>query len=322
MAKQLISNKKLMEAGVYFGHKSSQWNPKMSSYISQKRKGTHIIDLSKTQKTLEFTYDLIKRYAEREAKFMFVGTKKQAKKTVKENAQRTNSYFMTERWLGGTLTNSRTIQQRVKRMFELEKLKNNDYQGYTKKEGVMFDKEYNKLHKNLEGISNMRQRPSVMIVADPSVDAIAVKEAKKLGIKVIAICDTNADPDNIDIVIPGNDDSVKSISLIITLLADAIAAANKGTELYAFKSDDEIILPEELPKPKRNNRRFGNRNFNAPRIFNNNSAPTTAPKKVISKMNYNTMTVVQLKEEANKKELKGYSLMKKSELVSLLEGTK
>lgn len=255
--KKIVSRDKLMEAGVYFGHRTAQWNPKMKPYILKSMKGTHIIDLQKTVRTLEFAYGLIKKMAERGSDFIFVGTRKQSKATIKENALRTNSYYMAERWLGGTLTNNRTIFQRVKRMFELERLAEKDYDGYTKKEGVLFAKELAKLQKNLSGIKNMRRRPSVMIVADPMNDIIAVKEAKKLGMKVIGLVDTNTDPSIVDIAIPANDDSIKSVTLMITILADAIAEGKSGAPLFAYQPDSAIVLPDELVKERKpRGRRF------------------------------------------------------------------
>lgn len=256
--KEIVSKDKLMEAGVYFGTRKSQWNPKMKPYIAATKKGVHIIDIQKTKRTLEFAYNITKKFAEKGANFIFVGTKKQAKETIKENALRSNSFYISERWLGGTLTNNRTIFRRVRRMFDLEKLAENNFEGYTKKEGVLFQKELDKLQKNLNGIRDMKYRPNVMIVADPMGDLIAVKEAQRLGIKVIGIVDTNVDPTIVDIAIPANDDSVKSISLIITILADAIVAAKNGAQKWAYQGDEAISLPEELVpewKIKRDKRR-------------------------------------------------------------------
>ena len=273
--KDIISKDKLLESGVYFGHNKAHWNPKMKPYILTTKKATHIIDIQKTKMALEFAYELIKKFAERGASFIFVGTRKQAKETIKLNALRTNSFYVSERWLGGTLTNNRTIFTRVRRMFDLEKIQEANFEGYTKKEGVLFTKELEKLQKNLSGIRNMKGRPSVMIVADPSADLIAVKEANKLGIKVIGIVDTNIDPTLVDIAIPGNDDSVKSVTLIMTVLADAIAAAKDGEQLYAFQPDASVVLPDE-PKVERKPRRWGN---NRPQTsFNRRpgGAPTTS----------------------------------------------
>ncbi|WP_373317537.1 30S ribosomal protein S2 [Candidatus Mycoplasma mahonii] len=247
--KNIASKDKLLEAGVYFGTNKSQWNPKMKPYILTSKKGVHIIDIHKTKKTLEFAYKMVVKYAENKANFIFVGTKKQAKATIRENALRTNSHYASERWLGGTLTNNKTIYNRVRRMVTLEKMEENNYEGYTKKEGVMFAKELAKLQKNLNGIRNMRFLPNVMIVADPIGDLIAIKEARRLGIKVIGIVDTNVDPSIVDIAIPANDDSIKSVTLIVTILADGIAKAKNGEQLFAYQDDSKIILPEEL-KPE------------------------------------------------------------------------
>lgn len=260
--KDVISKAKMLEAGVYFGHRKAKWNPKMAPFIlPQDKKGTHIIDIRKTNYALNFAFDMIKAFAEKGATFIFVGTRKQAKNTIKENALRTNSHYVSERWLGGTLTNSRTIFERVKRMFDLEKMNETNFAGYTKKEATLLAKELEKLQKNLSGIKTMRSKPTVMIVADPSHDDIAVKEAKKLGVKIIALVDTNADPDLVDIAIPANDDSVKSVTLMVTALADAIVAAKGGKQLFAHRPDEEIVLPEEEKEERKRPARFQRGNF-------------------------------------------------------------
>lgn len=346
--RDIVSKDKLLEAGVYFGHKKDKWNPKMKPYILTTKKGTHIIDIDKTKKTLEFAYSLVRNYAEKGASFVFVGTRKQAKEAVKSNALRTNSYYVSERWLGGTLTNSRTIFQRVRRMFDLERLAENNYDGYTKKEGLLFSKELAKLQKNLSGIKTMKRKPNVMIVADPKADDIAVKEAKKLGVKVIGIVDTNNDPSDVNIAIPGNDDSAKSITLILTILADAIASAKGGTQLFAYQPDEAIVLPEEPKKEykkpfnKRNSFRRPNPRFNNNRDNNQSRenkdfkkpvAKTEAPKVEAPKVeahkveapkteapaqDLSALKVAELREIAKAKSVTGYSTMKKAELVSAL----
>ena len=254
---EIVSKNKLLESGVYFGHSKSIWNPKMKPYILTTKRGTHIIDILKTKKTLEFAYQIVKKFAEREATFIFVGTKKQAKETIKFNALRTNSFYVSERWLGGTLTNNRTIFARVRRMFDLKKLAENNFEGYTKKEGILFNKELAKLEKNLSGIQNMKSKPNIMIASNPKTDEIAIKEAKKLGIKIIGIVDTNVDPTLVDIAIPGNDDSIKSITLIITIIADSIASVKGGDILFAYQDDSKVNLPQELKSEKQFKRRFG-----------------------------------------------------------------
>ena len=344
--KQIVSKDKLLEAGTYFGHNKSKWNPKMKPYILATKKGTHIIDIQKTSRALEFAYSTITRFAERGASFMFVGTRRQAKETIKENALRTNSYYVSERWLGGTLTNNRTIFARVRRMFDLERLQEKNFEGYTKKEGVLFTKELEKLQKNLSGVKNMRNKPSVMIVADPKTDEIAVKEAKKLGIRVVGIVDTNVDPSLVDIAIPANDDSIKSVTLIITILADAIAAAKEGEQKFAFQPDSAIELPEDLKPERKPKRRFGDRR-EGPSKFRRESnikrekkpeikkthttkrvsnVETPAVKETTIKVektdvkenDLSELKVAELRELAKKRELNGYSTMKKAELIEAL----
>ncbi|VEU76092.1 30S ribosomal protein S2 [Mycoplasmopsis columboralis] len=242
----IVSKDKLLEAGAYFGHKVKDWNPKMKEFLvpNKKNKGSHIIDLTKTQKYLEFAYSLVNKLASKNASFIFVGTKKQAKAAIQAAAQRVGAHYVSERWLGGTLTNNRTIMSSVKTMNELEEKKAQGYKGYTKKEALEFDKKLEKLHKNLDGIKNMKSLPQVMIVADPIEDAIAVKEAKRKKIKVISLLDSNANPDAVDFGIPANDDSAKSITLVITVLADAIAKAQGKEQLYAYQGDEKVVLPE------------------------------------------------------------------------------
>ncbi|WP_426461558.1 30S ribosomal protein S2 [Mycoplasma hafezii] len=242
----IVSKNKLLEAGAYFGHKTHAWNPKMKDYIvpNKRNKGSHIIDISKTQKYLEYAYTLVNQLASKHAQFIFVGTKKQARDAVKAAAERTKSLYVTERWLGGTLTNNETIMSRVKKMEELEAKAAKNFQGYTKKEALNFQKELDKLHKNLDGIRDMKRLPQVMIVADPNEDEIAVKEARRKKIKVIGILDTNSDPDLLDFGIPANDDSAKSITLIMTVLADAIVKAQGGQQLFAYQDDEKVVLPD------------------------------------------------------------------------------
>ncbi|WP_051616794.1 30S ribosomal protein S2 [Mycoplasmopsis sturni] len=240
----IVSKEKLLEAGAYFGHKAKDWNPKMKEFLvpNKKNKGSHIIDLVKTQKYLEFAYSLVNKLASKNASFIFVGTKKQARAAVKAAAERVGAFYVSERWLGGTLTNNRTIMSSVKKMYELEEKKANGYKGYTKKEALDFDKKLEKLHKNLDGIKDMKTLPQVMIVADPIEDEIAVLEAKKRKIKVISLLDSNANPDAVDFGIPANDDSTKSISLIMTVLADAIAKAQGKKQLFAYQPDENIVF--------------------------------------------------------------------------------
>ncbi|QJG67051.1 30S ribosomal protein S2 [Mycoplasma phocoenae] len=245
---EIISRAKLLEAGTYFGRRPSAWNPKMKPYIYGKRNGNHIIDVTKTQKSLEYAFKMIQKASAKGAKFIFVGTKKQAKSIIEEQANRTNSPYVSERWLGGTLTNQQTIFKSVDLLESLEKKQAEGYVGYTKKEGLDFDKKISKLQKNLNGIRNMRYTPNIMIVASPLVDDIAIKEARKKGIKVFGILNSNADPDNVDFGIPANDASVKSITLILTVLADAIASGRNEKQLFAYQPDEAVVLPEDVRK--------------------------------------------------------------------------
>ncbi|WP_029906479.1 30S ribosomal protein S2, partial [Mycoplasmopsis opalescens] len=255
--RSIVSKKKLLEAGTYFGHKKSQWNPKMKDFLyPQTKRGIHIINSQATIQRLEFAYNILLKFVAKNprASFIFVGTKKQAKETIKDNALRTNSFYVTDRWLGGTLTNSSTIFKRVSYMEELERQAENNFEGRTKKEKILLQKELDKLHKNLDGIRNMKGIPTFMIVADPNTDLIAVKEARRKGVKVIGIIDSNTDPDLVDFGIPANDDSAKSITLIITILADAIAVGRGGKEKFAYKADELIELPKfEKPAQAENN---------------------------------------------------------------------
>nr|WP_318088193.1 30S ribosomal protein S2 [Mesomycoplasma ovipneumoniae] len=260
----IVSKQKLLEAGVYFGHKSSQWHPKMAQFLlKRKRNETHIIDVLKTQKMLEIAYKLVEKFVQKGAKFIFVGTKKQAKKAIEEQAIRTNSIYVSGRWLGGTLTNSRTILSRLKAMEELEQQTAENFEGYTKKEILSKQKQLAKLQKNLNGIKGLKDVPLfslIMLVADPLKDIIAVKEARKKGIKIIGITDSNVDPSLVDFGIPANDDSTKSITLIFTILADAISSAKGGKKLFAYQPDEQIILPED-PEKEQKQLRFRRNSF-------------------------------------------------------------
>ncbi len=244
--KQLVSKDKLLEYGVYFGHKTQRWDPRMKPFIHGVKNGTHILNLSKIYKSLVISYDSIYKIAKNSGTFLFVGTNQVAKNTIKENAIRTKSFFMNERWLGGTLTNFKTIQQRIKRMRFLEKLSENNFEGYSKKEGIKLSKELQKLEKNLGGIKHMRNLPSAIIVSSVVDEAIVIKEAKKMDIPVFGIVDSNANPREIPFPIIGNDDANKSVSLIITLLADAIAEG-KDLPLKVAKREEIEVLGLKTP---------------------------------------------------------------------------
>lgn len=228
----VVSMKQLLEAGVHFGHQTRRWNPKMAPYIFAERNQIYIIDLSKTVKLINEAYDFVKEVVAEGKPVLFVGTKKQAQESIKEEAIRAGEYFVNERWLGGMLTNYKTIETRIKRLFELEKMEENGtLELLTKKEKALLLGEKDKLERFLGGIKNMPELPGAIFVVDPKKEKIAVHEARKLGIPVVGIVDTNCDPDEIDYVIPGNDDAIRAVKLIVAKMADAVIEANQGASM-------------------------------------------------------------------------------------------
>ena len=226
----VVSMKQLLEAGVHFGHQTRRWNPKMAPYIFTERNGIYIIDLQKTVKKLDEAYAFIKSVAENGDNVLFVGTKKQAGDSVKEEALRAGAYYVNARWLGGMMTNFKTIQRRIARLEQLHTMETDGtFDLLPKKEVIKLNLEIEKLEKFLGGIKNMKKLPGALFIVDPRKEKIAVAEAKKLGIPVVAIVDTNCDPDEIDYVIPGNDDAIRAVKLIAGAMADAIISAKQGT---------------------------------------------------------------------------------------------
>lgn len=225
----VVSMKQLLEAGVHFGHQTRRWNPKMAPYIFAERNQIYIIDLSKTVKLINEAYDFVKEVVEEGKPILFVGTKKQAQESIKEEAIRAGEYYVNERWLGGMLTNYKTIETRIKRLFELEKMEENGtMELLTKKEKAILLGEKEKLERFLGGIKNMPELPGAIFVVDPKKEKIAVHEARKLGIPVIGVVDTNCDPYEIDYVIPGNDDAIRAVKLLTSVIADAVVEAKQG----------------------------------------------------------------------------------------------
>ncbi len=218
----VVSMKQLLEAGVHFGHQTRRWNPKMKKFIFDSRNGIYIIDLQKTLKLLEEAYNFARNTAAEGGEILFVGTKKQAQETVLEEAQRCGMHWVNQRWLGGTMTNFKTISAQLTRLREIDEMKEGGYQGRTKKEALLLEKKRTKLDKYLSGIRNLEHLPTALFVIDPKKEKIAVTEAKKLGIPVIGIVDTNCDPDDVDYIIPSNDDAIRAIKLITGKIADAI----------------------------------------------------------------------------------------------------
>lgn len=241
----VITMKQLLEAGVHFGHQAKRWNPKMSKYIFTERNGIHVIDLHKSLKKIEEAYAVMREIAANGGKVLFVGTKKQAQEAVKDQAERSGMYYVNNRWLGGMLTNYKTIQTRVERLKELERMEANGTldTAYTKKEAANFRKELVKLSKNLSGIKDMKEVPAAIFVVDVKKETLAVVEAAKLGIPVFAMIDTNVDPDLVTYPIPANDDAIRSVKLIASVMANAIIEGNQGKE-NAEVATDEIVVEE------------------------------------------------------------------------------
>ena len=225
----IISMKQLLEAGVHFGHQTRRWNPKMAPYIFTERNGIYIIDLQKTVKKVEECYNFLRDVAARGENILFVGTKKQAQEAMREEALRCNMFYVNERWLGGMLTNFKTIQSRIARLKEIEAMQEDGtFDVLPKKEVIALKKELDKLQKNLGGIKDMKRIPDAIFIVDPKKERICVQEAHTLGIPLIGICDTNCDPEELDYVIPGNDDAIRAVKLIVSKMADAVIEANQG----------------------------------------------------------------------------------------------
>ena len=311
----VVSMSYLLEAGVHFGHQTRRWNPKMKEYIFGTREDIYIIDLEKTTKKMEEAYAEVKAIADNGGTFLFVGTKKQAQEVAKEEADRSNSYYVTERWLGGTLTNFRTIRRRVRRLEEIEAMESDGrFEVLPKKEVIGLKKEYEKLNKILCGIRAMDKLPNALIIVDPKKEINAIREARKLRIPVFGIVDTNCDPDDVDFVIPGNDDAVRSVKVILGVLANAICESRnlemvdyvteEDKKVKETKSMDELI--KEEPK----------------KVEERNDKPAKKAEKVLEKKeetDYSAMTLSDLKAIAKEKGIKGYSTMKKDELIENLK---
>ena len=241
----VVAMKQLLEAGVHFGHQTRRWNPRMAEYIFQARNGIHIIDLQKTSNKLDEAYEFLKEQAEEGKTVLFVGTKKQAQECVKEAAEKSQMYYVNQRWLGGTLTNFKTIRRRIERLQELEAMETDGtFDVLPKKEVVLLKKEMDKLNKNLGGIKEMTELPGVIFVVDPKKEHIAILEARKLNIPVIGLVDTNCDPDDVDYVIPGNDDAIRAVKLITDVMANAIIEGRHGESLDSDSESEEQQVQE------------------------------------------------------------------------------
>ena len=335
----VVSMSYLLEAGVHFGHQTKRWNPKMKEYIFTSRDDIYIIDLQKTAKKIEEAYAALYEIAKNGGKTIFVGTRKQASEAAKEEALKSDSYYVTERWLGGTLTNFKTIRKRIKRLEEIEKMEENGvFDVLPKKEVVGLKKEYAKLDKLLCGIRNMDKLPQAMFIVDPSKEEIAIREARKLNIPVFGIVDTNCDPDMVDYVIPANDDAIRAVKLIIGVMNNAIIEANGGhiTDYVSGKTDengtDIMQRAVESVRRKEEKRTFEKKPFDRnKKSFNKvekdskeepkmtKEEKTVEPQKAEVKEDLTEKTVSELRDLAKAKEVKGYSTMKKAELLEALK---
>ena len=236
----VVSMKALLEAGVHFGHQTRRWNPKMKEYIFTERNGIYIIDLQKTVKKAEEAYNFVRSVAEAGDSILFVGTKKQAQESIEQEAKRCEMFYVNQRWLGGMLTNFKTIQTRIAKLRKIEKMEvDGDFAYLPKKEVIKLKAEQEKLEKNLSGIKDMKKLPGAMFVVDPRKEHIAVMEARALGIPVVAIVDTNCDPDEVDYAIPGNDDAIRAVKLIASKMADAVLEGRQGEQMIDAAAEEE-----------------------------------------------------------------------------------
>ena len=335
----VVSMNLLLETGVHFGHQTKRWNPKMKEYIFTSRDDIYIIDLQKTAKKIEEAYAALNKIAANGGKVLFVGTRKQASEAITEEAIRSNSYYVAERWLGGTLTNFRTIRRRIKRLEEIEKMeKDGTFDLLPKKEVVGIKKEYEKLNKILCGIREMVKLPDALFIVDPSKEEIAIREARRLNIPVFGIVDTNCDPDMVDYVIPGNDDAIRAVKLITGVMANAIVEANGGKIVDYVKDEKENtnIMEKALETVKKKEDRKpldkDKKSFDKKKSFKEDKKDVKESKKATevktevkeSKKeekaeDLSKLTVAELRELAKKKDIKGYSTMKKAELLEALK---
>ena len=302
----VVSKSYLLEAGVHFGHQTKRWNPKMKEYIFTSRDDIYIIDLEKTVGKLEEAYQALYEACKDGGKALFVGTKKQAEEASIEEATRCGGYYVTERWLGGTLTNFKAIRERINRLDEIEKMKNEGkFELLPKKEVAKLQKEYDKLNKILCGIRQMVKLPQAVIVTDPRIEYNAVREAKKLGIPTFGIVDTNSDPDLVDYVIPGNDDAVRAVKVVLGVLANAVCEGN-NLPLDDYVTEEEFVKPNKKKETPKESVTVIEKEIEV--------EPTEAET-----VNYEDMKLSELKTIAKEQGIKGYSSMKKEELLSVLK---
>ena len=343
----VVSMNNLLEAGVHFGHQTKRWNPKMKEYIFASRDDIYIIDLQKTAKLIEEAYIALNEIVKNGGKVIFVGTRKQASEAIKEEATRSDSYYVTERWLGGILTNFRTIRRRVKRLEDIERMESDGtFDLLPKKEVIGLKKEYEKLNKVLCGIRKMDKLPQAMFIVDPSKEEIAIREARRLNIPVFGIVDTNCDPDMVDYVIPANDDAIRAVKLIVGVMNNAIVEAQGGkiVDYVNGKEDNGTdIMKRAVESVKKKEDRVRNfdknkKPFDKKKSFNKvakeakvetkesktenvkeEKVTVKKEEKAVVKEDLTKKTVAELRDLAKAKSVKGYSTMKKAELLEALK---
>lgn len=355
----VVSMSYLLEAGVHFGHQTKRWNPKMKEYIFTARDDIYIIDLQKTARKIEEAYKVLYQIAKDGGKVLFVGTKKQAQEAAKDEALRSDMYYVVERWLGGTLTNFKTIRRRIGRLSQIETMeKDGVFELLPKKEVIKIRKEYEKLNKNLCGIREMKQIPDAMIIVDPRKEINAIREARRLKIPVFGIVDTNCDPDDVDYVIPSNDDAIRAVKLVLGVLNNAIVEANGGElvdylieedklkqsrkeEMLAKKaSDEKAAEAAKIAEPVKEVAVEPKKEVEVAKVAETVKAPKAVketvkketvkeePKKEVAKKapkakkeseDFSKLTVAELKEKAKAAGIEGYSKLKKDELIEVLK---
>ena len=320
----VVSMSYLLEAGVHFGHQTKRWNPKMKEYIFTARDDIYIIDLEKTVACIEKAYEEIKNISTNGGKFLFVGTKKQASEVAKEEALRSESFYVTERWLGGTLTNFRTIRKRIRRLDEIEKMEEEGkFELLPKKEVSLIKKEYEKLNRVLGGIRTMEKLPDALIIVDPKKEINAIREARKLNIPVFGLVDTNCDPDDVDFVIPGNDDAVRSVKVVLGVLNNAVCEG-KNLPLVDYVTEDETKTQAKMEdevkesKPVAEEKEVKKETKKETKAEVKEEKP--AKKEAKKEEDLSSMTLANLKALAKEKGLKNYSSLKKDDLIKLIKG--
>jgi small subunit ribosomal protein S2 len=331
----VVSMKQLLEAGVHFGHTTKRWDPRMKPYIFTARNGIYIIDLKITAEKITEAYHALLQIVQNGGQVIFVGTKKQAQEAVKEVAQKTGQFYVDQRWLGGTLTNFKTIRRSIKYLKDLYKMEEEGmFAKLPKKEVLQMYKEREKLERNLSGIKEMQKLPEAMFIVDPRKEINAIKEAKKLGIPVFGIVDTNCNPEDVDYVIPANDDAIRAVKLIVDIMGNAIIEGQGGVVEY-FEDEDidqgqvleGEVINKDQPRPKREPRKKSKPQTEEKPLPKEESepAPVVEDEKEIEEevpsieTDLDNMTVAELKELAKERGLSGYSSLRKAELIELIE---